>query len=37
LSSKFDRYQEKEADQFALSLLEKAYISPTAIAFFLEN
>ncbi|MDG1022864.1 MAG: M48 family metallopeptidase [Flavobacteriaceae bacterium] len=34
LSSKFDRYQEKEADQFALNLLEKAHISPTAIASF---
>tara|TARA_B110000977_G_scaffold10906_1_gene14201 strand:- start:3372 stop:4355 length:984 start_codon:yes stop_codon:yes gene_type:complete len=34
LSSNFDRSQEKEADQFALKLLEEAQISPTAIASF---
>lgn len=34
MSSKFDRSQEKEADQFALELLEKAQISPTTIASF---
>lgn len=34
LSSKFDRSQEKEADQFALELLENAAVSPTSIASF---
>tara|TARA_B110000046_G_scaffold125408_1_gene131912 strand:+ start:4125 stop:4952 length:828 start_codon:yes stop_codon:yes gene_type:complete len=34
LSSKFDRSQEKEADQFALELLENTQISPTSIASF---
>ena len=34
LSSKFDRFQEKEADQFALELLENTQISPTSIASF---
>tara|TARA_B110000967_G_C18880015_1_gene560503 strand:+ start:886 stop:1710 length:825 start_codon:yes stop_codon:yes gene_type:complete len=34
LSNKFDRSQEKEADLFALELLEKSQISPTAIASF---
>lgn len=34
ISTKFDREQEKEADDFALKLLEKSSISPTAIAAF---
>lgn len=34
LSSKFDRSQEKEADQFALELLENSAVSPTVIASF---
>ena len=34
LSNKFDRSQEKEADLFALELLEKSQISPTTIASF---
>mgnify|MGYP006136855193 CR=1 FL=1 len=34
ISTKFDRSQEKEADQFALELLEKSQISPTTIASF---
>ncbi len=34
LSSSFDRKQEKEADMFALALLEKASISPRASASF---
>ena len=34
LSTKFDRSQEKEADQFALKLLEDAHISPRSMAAF---
>lgn len=34
ISSSFDRPHEKEADQFAMELLERAKISPTAIASF---
>ena len=33
-STAFDRSYEKEADQFALNLLEEAKISPTAMASF---
>lgn len=34
VSTAFDRSHEKEADQFALNLLEEAKISPTAMASF---
>ena len=34
VSTAFDRSYEKEADQFALNLLEEAKISPTAMASF---
>ena len=34
VSSAFDRSNEKEADQYAMELLERAKIAPTAIASF---
>ena len=34
VSNAFDRPKEKEADQFALALLEKSNIAPTAMASF---
>jgi predicted Zn-dependent protease len=37
VGSSFDRKQEEEADRFALELLEKAHISPKALARFFQR